>query len=70
MVTCNIALKAWLRLQGVQLALKIESFNNHVDDFDGTLKHVHNNDNFIPSLFQVQYSGKEFNFKKFAYKTN
>ena len=31
---------------------------------DGTLKHVHNNDNFIPSLFQVQYSGKEFNFKK------
>ena len=37
---------------------------------DGTLKHVHNNDNFIPSLFKVQYSGKEFNFKKCAYKTN
>ena len=31
---------------------------------DGTLKYVHNNDNFIPSLFKVQYSGKEFNFKK------
>ena len=31
MVTCNIALKAWLRLQGVQLTLKIESFNNHVE---------------------------------------
>ena len=31
---------------------------------DGTLKHVQNNDSFIPSLFKVQYSGKELNFKK------
>ena len=31
---------------------------------DGTLKHVHNSDKFVPSLFKVQYSGKEFNFKK------
>ena len=31
---------------------------------DGTSKHVHNNDNFIPSLFKVRYSGKEFDFRK------
>ena len=37
---------------------------------DGTLKHVHNNDNFIPSLFQVQYSVKSLTSRKFAYKTN
>ena len=40
MVTCNIALKAWLRLQRVQLTVKIESFNNHDDNIS---ENVHKN---------------------------
>ena len=40
MVTCNIALKAWLRLQRVQLTVKIESINNHDDNIS---ENVHKN---------------------------
>ena len=56
MVTCNIALKAWLRLQGVQLTLKIESFNNHVDDLR---ENVHKNQaHFLVYFLDVRYNDK------------
>ena len=59
MVTCNIALKAWLRLQRVQLTVKIESFNNHVDDFS---ENIHKNQaHFLVYFFDFGYNEKRTN---------
>ena len=59
MVTCNIALKAWLPLQRVQLTNKIESFNNHVDEFSENVRksQAHSSVHF----FDVSYNEKRAN---------
>jgi len=59
MVTCNIALKAWLRLQRVRLTLKIESFNNHDDDIS---ENVHKNQaHFLVYFLDDRYNEKRTN---------
>ena len=59
MVTCNIALKAWLRLQRVQLTVKIESINNHDDNIS---ENVHKNLAYVLlCFFDVRYNEKRTN---------
>ena len=59
MVTCNIALKAWLRLQRVQLTVKIESFNNHADNISENV--YKNQAHFLVYFFDVGYNEKRTN---------
>ena len=59
MVTCNIALKAWLRLQRVQLTVRIESINNHDDNIS---ENVHKNlAHVLLCFFDVRYNEKRTN---------